>query len=291
MLIALIRHLTRDKQVKRNLFSTIFILVILALVFWQARLFDFSSQEKKFVVESIRQEINTPPPLRGPSEDKGTILSSREVIEWTNIYRGENSLGSLSINTRLNKSAFIKAQDMLNRQYFAHNSPSGEGVADLVKDAGYEFILVGENLALGNFENEKELLRAWMNSPGHRENILNTSYLEIGVGVVQGTFEGKTTWIAVQHFGKPRSACPLFPSETLFEQIEKNKQSLAIIEVELDAKESEIKALDQRSPQYNEKANEYNELAGKYNALTEETKNLVDMYNTQVQAFNACAAS
>lgn len=267
-------------------------LILVGFVLWKEGIypFDFTKKIEDFELEGVQKQVNTPPPLRGPSEARGTFLSSSEVIKWTNIHREQNGLGSLGINTKLHKSALNKAKDMFNRQYFAHNSPSGEGVAGLVEDAGYEFILIGENLALGNFENEEELVKAWMDSPGHRANILNASYLEIGVGVIQGTFEDKSTWIAVQHFGKPKSACTS-PSETLAVQIETNKQNLLDIELELDAKERELKALDRKSSQYNEKASEYNALVEKYNALTNETKNLVNMYNSQVKLFNKCATS
>jgi uncharacterized protein YkwD len=92
---------------------------------------------------------------------------------------------------------------MFENQYFAHESPTGEKVSDLAKKFGYDFLLIGENLAMGNFSSDEDLVLAWMESPGHRENILNEKYQEIGVAVKKGIFEGKEVWIAVQHFGLP----------------------------------------------------------------------------------------
>ena len=128
-------------------------------------------------------------------------------------------------NTKLDQSAELKAQDMLKNQYFAHTSPSGMAVGNLAEKVGYEFIAIGENLALGNFENDEALVQAWMDSPGHRANILNSRYQEIGVAVLKGVFEGRTTWLAVQHFGLPLSVCPS-PQEGVKLTIDANQNKI-----------------------------------------------------------------
>ena len=234
------------------------------------------------------KQILTPPPLRASEEDANALLTMAGVIEWTNSQREQNGLLPLQENPRLNTSAAIKAEDMIQEQYFAHESPSGVKIADLAKDVGYDFILIGENLALGNFKNDQVLVRAWMDSPGHRANMLNPKYQEIGVAVARGVFEGKDTWFAVQHFGEPLSACPE-PSSALKLLIQSNQNQLLTLQNELDSLKNEIGNTRPRQSDYNQKISEYNVLVSRYNSLFEKTKDLIEQYNNQVKDFNACA--
>lgn len=236
----------------------------------------------------VGKQILAPPPLRASQEDANALLTVAGVIERTNSQREQNGLPSLQENPRLNTSAAIKAEDMLREQYFAHESPSGVKIADLARDVGYDFILIGENLALGNFKDDEVLVQAWMDSPGHRANILNPKYQEIGVAVVRGVFEGKNTWFAVQHFGEPLSACSE-PSSALKLLIESNQDQLLTLQSELDSLKREIESMRPRQADYNQKINEYNVLVSQYNSLFEKTKSLVEQYNSQVKDFNACA--
>src|SRR3972149_8112399 len=173
-------------------------------------------------VQEVRKEVNAPPPLQAKEESPQAFLTGEGGIKSTNIQREKNGLTTLSTNSLLNQSTQRKVKDMFSEQYFEHISPQGLDVSDLAENAGYKFILIGENLALGNFLNDEALVQAWMDSPGHRENILNSGYKEIGVAVLKGTYQGKTTWIAVQHFGKPLSDCPQ-PDTTLKQKIANNK--------------------------------------------------------------------
>ncbi|MDP4010401.1 MAG: CAP domain-containing protein [Candidatus Spechtbacteria bacterium] len=246
---------------------------------------------EEIFTENLREAILTPEPLRGPLDAVPSTLTRAGIIEWTNIHRSEELLPLLAENQKLNASAALKAQDILEKQYFAHESPTGEGVSDLAEAVGYEYILLGENLALGNFKTDKDLVQAWMDSPGHRENILHESYTQIGVGLSRGKFEGKEVWVAVQHFGKPRSACPS-PSESTLEQINANKNELESLVQEIEAKKQEIENTEpKRGPLYSAKVREYNDLVEEYNNLAEETKLLVESYNAEVQEFNKCAES
>ena len=106
------------------------------------------------LIQKVEEEISTPLPLRAKEEALESFLTQSGVIQWTNIQRKNFGLPALKENSKLNLSAKKKAQDMIARQYFAHSSPSGEGVTDLAAAAGYEYIALGENLALGNFEND-----------------------------------------------------------------------------------------------------------------------------------------
>lgn len=241
-----------------------------------------------FSLEKIEKQIATPPPLRATEQSPKSFLSKEGVIYWTNLQRQKYGLPPLKENDKLNLSAELKVKDMFENQYFAHDSPSGQGVADLAKKVDYQFIAIGENLALGNFENDEVLVESWMDSPGHRANILNNRYQEIGVAVLKGNFEGKSTWLAVQHFGLPLSACPQ-PDETLKLTIEANKNKIEEMLRNLEILQKDIKTM---GPKYNldyqEKINEYNQLVAEYNLLVEQTKEIVNKYNSQVKLFNDC---
>ena len=161
----------------------------------------------------------TPPPIRVEREASGAELTIVGTIAKTNDERRTRGLPELAANAKLAAAARVKADDLFARQYFEHVSPTGAGPADLAREAGYEYIEIGENLALGNFSDDADLVRAWMESPGHRANILNKEYEEIGVAVGKGTFEGETTWMAVQVFGRPLPDCPK-PDAVLKAQID-----------------------------------------------------------------------
>ena len=212
-------------------------------------------------------------------------------MRWTNVNRGENGLASLSENTRLTYAAVEKINDMFEGQYFAHVSPADLGVMHWVDRAGYEYLVVGENLALGNFENDEALVQAWMDSPGHRENILGR-YTEIGVAVNKGIFEGRQTWLAVQIFGRPVSDCPQ-PSVQLQSKIrlydaniESTEASLTYLRVQIESVSSRRRAYKE---DYSELVNEYNVLVAQYNSLVEDLELMIEEYNGQVKEFNACA--
>ena len=239
--------------------------------------------------ETMQKAVSMPPPLRGTQEIFQSTLTQTGVTVWTNIQRASFGLPSLVGNVKLNAAAAAKVQDMFDNQYFAHVSPSGTEVGDIIEVTGYEYILVGENLALGNFKDDRALVEAWMDSPGHKENILNSSYTEIGVAVAKGTFEGKTTWLAVQEFGLPISVCPQ-SEDALAVQIDAHQALLDELEGVLDKTKTELQHMRPRQRSvYNKKVQEYNALVGEYNDLVSETKALVAAYNSQVQAFNQCA--
>ena len=239
----------------------------------------------------VEKQVNTPPPLiiEEKEERAQSFLTQQGVINFTNIHREKEGLPALQENSLLNQSALIKAQDMFNKQYFAHDSPEGIKIENLVENVGYEFITIGENLALGNFLNDEVLVQGWTDSPGHRANILNNRYSQIGVAVIKGTYQGNETWIGVQHFGLPLSACPQVDI-SLNEEIEENNEELKSMEEELEERKEELKEMrKERDSEYNEKAEEYNELIDEYNELISETKSLIEKYNSQIEAFNNCA--
>jgi len=247
-------------------------------------------EERVALIQEVEKQIATPPPLRAIEEAPEPFLTQAGVIKWTNLQREKYGLSSLKESPELNASAAIKAQDMLAKQYVSHLSPLGEGVADLVKRVGYQFIALGENLALGNFQDDEILVQGWMDSPGHRQNILSLQYQEIGAAVLRGEFEGKITWLAIQHFGLPLAACPQ-PLEAISAKIETNQAQLKELEITLRELQLEIRRLRPKwGPIYNQKVEQYNDLVSQYNELLARTEDLINQYNNQVILFNECVA-
>lgn len=219
-------------------------------------------------------------------------LSKENVITETNKQRKANgNLGELKENSKLDFSAEKKLQDMFTKQYFEHVSPSGVGISDLGQQIGYEYILIGENLALGNFDGDKALVDAWMASQGHRDNILNKRYTEIGVAVGRGTYEGRSVWIAVQHFGLPQSACPTI-NQVLLGVINLNEQDIKATSSDLSSLKEKInKGGVYEGMTTSELIDKYNILVNVYNKLISETEKRINNYNQQVKEFNLCISN
>lgn len=244
-------------------------------------------------LKELQKKVTTPTqPLRNFKIIPNSYLTVDGTINQTNIQRTANNLPPLKQNKLLNSSAQKKLQDMFDKQYFAHDSPTGVKLDNLVDDVGYEYITVGENLALGDFLNDKELVQAWMDSPGHRANILNNKFTEIGVAVGKGMYEGRETWIAVQHFGKPLSDCPS-PDKNLKDSISNINKELETIQNELAKTKTEIESSNPQTEeeynQYNQKVNDYNNLVAEYNSKVNQAESMVQNYNSQIDKFNKCA--
>ncbi|HEY1037180.1 MAG TPA: CAP domain-containing protein [Candidatus Paceibacterota bacterium] len=213
-------------------------------------------------------------------------LSVKGIISATNAERTKAKLGFLALDSGLTKSAELKLQDMFKNQYFQHVSPSGESVSDLAKKAGYEFIVVGENLALGIFAGDQQVVAAWMASPGHKKNILDVRYRDIGVAVGQGVYQGRKQWLVVQQFGKPLDACSS-PNQTTKSHIENMRADIVVLESSINAKKAETEKLS--GDAYTKSATEYNALVTQYNAKLDTLKESIAGYNASVRAFNLCA--
>ena len=242
---------------------------------------------------TVVQKVAEPGPLRvtTPASTNPSDLSIRGVIEYTNGARSLNGgFPALIENSTLDRDAKIKLDDMFAKQYFEHQSPTGVGPGDIANAVGYQYVLVGENLALGDFGSDAKLVEAWMNSPGHRANILNAHYQEIGVAVGKGMYEGRLTWLAVQSFGMPLSACPVIDTQKKA-QIDMNNAQVTAQSAALEAKKAQINSTSTDDPNYNIYVNEFNALLPSYNALVVDTRTLVTEYNATVQAFNSCIAA
>jgi len=136
-----------------------------------------------------------------------TDISVQRLLEITNQKRAENGLTSLTLNDQLNQAAAGKASDMFGNNYWAHVSPAGKTPWDFILGAGYRYVYAGENLAK-DFQDAGGVVDAWMNSPTHKENLLQPKYQEVGFAVVNGRLEGEETTLVVQMFGtrEPGSA-------------------------------------------------------------------------------------
>ncbi len=254
---------------------------------------DFSKLEKVNVddlVSQVRKEVLTSKPLQVLGNKTQSILLQSKIIYQTNLQRQENgNLPALVENPILDKVASAKAADLFKNQYFDHVSPAGVGPGELSQSFGYDYIVEGENLILGNFASEKEVVQDWMNSPGHRANILNNRYTEIGVAIVKGLYKGDTVWIGVQEFGLPMSACNQ-PNTNLKNQIDSYKTKLNSMVSQIDEDKQQIDNTDQNSPAYRQMVDNYNQLVDQYNSLAQTVKSLVAQYNEQVNSFNNCVA-
>jgi uncharacterized YkwD family protein len=116
-----------------------------------------------------------------------TTISSveREVVRLVNIERSKQGLPSLTLDNKLSEVAEKKSWDMKAHNYFSHQSPTYGSPFDMLKQAGISYRTAGENIAAG-YPTAKAVVDGWMNSEGHRENILNPAFTKIGVGYVTG---------------------------------------------------------------------------------------------------------
>ncbi|MDO8573401.1 MAG: CAP domain-containing protein [Candidatus Daviesbacteria bacterium] len=127
-------------------------------------------------------------------------IDQKILIELTNKERQKMGLSAVSENAALDKAASLKAQNMFAENYWAHFAPSGKTPWDFILGSGYKFTFAGENLAK-NFTNSDDIVKAWMASPTHRDNLLNPKYQDIGIAVEEGVLNGQKTILIVQEFG------------------------------------------------------------------------------------------
>jgi len=124
------------------------------------------------------------------------------LINETNTSRQSENVFPLKENPLLDAAAQMKAEDMASKGYFAHVSPQGLTPWYWMGQVGYNYTYAGENLAI-NFSDSEDVIKAWLNSPDHRENLLSQHFTEIGIATARGTYEGKDTTFIVQMFGAP----------------------------------------------------------------------------------------
>lgn len=282
--------------------KTVLIIILLIVLFGGS----FYFYKHYFQKKPTSLSSNLPGKLIGPkASTRAEKLAPEKVIYWTNKYRTDNGLAALTENTQLTQAAEKKTLDMFEKQYFEHNAPNGTTPSDLVSSTGYQYKTTGENLALGDFKDEKDLVDAWMASPGHRANILNSEYTEIGVATGLGHFEDRdVTWLAVQEFGRPLPNCTK-PDENISNNIENKKadyltlaQQTKGLSTEGNSKIEQGNTIyantgdkAQAQPYWDEgtalQAQAKDKETEAYNFQQEITA-LSDEYNAQVSTFNDC---
>ncbi|WP_078380414.1 CAP domain-containing protein [Sutcliffiella halmapala] len=119
-----------------------------------------------------------------PGNTEGISQTEQKVIELTNAERRKNGLSDLKADAPLSNVAREKSKDMKAKNYFSHQSPTYGSPFDMMRDFGISYNTAGENIAMGQ-RSPEEVVQAWMNSEGHRKNILNGNFTHIGVGYVQ----------------------------------------------------------------------------------------------------------
>lgn len=121
--------------------------------------------------------------LNIPSINSGVLDYENEVIRLVNEIRVQNGLNELKADWQLSRVARYKSQDMKDNKYFSHTSPVYGSPFEMIRNFGISFRSAGENIAKG-YSTPQAVVNGWMNSSGHRANILNSSYTRIGVGYV-----------------------------------------------------------------------------------------------------------
>ena len=133
-------------------------------------------------------------PESTPEQKPSTDFSSyqQQVLDLVNAERTKRGISALTLDSNLSSVATKKSQDMVNKNYFDHTSPTYGSPFDMMKQFGISYRTAGENIAKGQ-KTPQEVVTAWMNSEGHRKNILNPNFTNLGVGITKDS-KGTTYW-------------------------------------------------------------------------------------------------
>ena len=133
-------------------------------------------------------------PESTPEQKPSTDFSSyqQQVLDLVNAERTKRGISALTLDSNLSNVATKKSQDMVNKNYFDHTSPTYGSPFDMMKQFGISYRTAGENIAKGQ-KTPQEVVTAWMNSEGHRKNILNPNFTNLGVGIAKDS-KGTTYW-------------------------------------------------------------------------------------------------
>ena len=133
-------------------------------------------------------------PSTTPEQNPSTDFSSyqQQVLDLVNDERTKRGISALTLDSSLSSVATKKSQDMVNKNYFDHTSPTYGSPFDMMKQFRVSYRTAGENIAKGQ-KTPKEVVTSWMNSEGHRKNILNPNFTNLGVGIAKDS-KGTTYW-------------------------------------------------------------------------------------------------
>lgn len=299
---------------KYSIAIIVLVLVILIVVVTNIpKLFDFLNAEK-VASYYVALDNGYTAKLKLPSISR-KALTGNAIVTLTNKARAANGLPPLTENHLLNSIAESRARDMLENQYFDHVSPTGQQASDLAERVGYHYKIIAENIGTGDFLNNQKIVDGWMQSPGHRENILSTEVREIGAAVLKGKMKRSVTYVAVQIFGLQsppvsKSIC-VSPSDNLLHDIDVKKAEIESLQDQLERLKNELETEkeaietdqkhtyddDQKIHKLNIRINSFNEKSRWYNKVAEEakaksvvTESMINEYNRLIQIYNECIA-
>ncbi|QSX07394.1 hypothetical protein JYG23_13000 [Sedimentibacter sp. zth1] len=146
------------------------------------------------VPEKDKPSITVPEKDKPSTENTNTSVSSfeKKVVELVNVERTKNGLTPLKLDTSISNVARIKSKDMATNNYFSHTSPTYGSAGNMLTKYNISYTAWGENIAAGQ-RTPEEVVNAWMNSSGHRANILSSTFTKIGVGYATNS-SGKAYW-------------------------------------------------------------------------------------------------
>ncbi|MGA9110367.1 MAG: CAP domain-containing protein [Smithella sp.] len=296
------------------------IMIILIVIFFivisvnMPKLFDFFKSENNVGYFVVQRAENIEDSIM--SSVSREVLTKDAIITLTNNARAQSGLPPLKDNQLLDAIAESRASDMLEKQYFAHVSPTGQQVSDIAQSVGYRYEVIAENIGSGDFYTNQKIIDNWMQSPGHRRNILSTEVEDIGAAVLKGKMKGVETYITVQIFGlqsPPVSehTC-VAPSKSLLNDIDLKKaeietlrDQLSRLKHEIDAEKESIETDrryvyddNQKIEKLNERIRSLDEKSRWYNRILEDEKakssvvgSMIDEYNKITQTYNDCHAA
>ena len=151
-------------------------------------------QQKPESTPSTPSTTHEQKPESTPEQKPSTDFSSyqQQVLDLVNAERTKRGISALTLDSNLSSVATKKSQDMVNKNYFDHTSPTYGSPFDMMKQFGISYRTAGENIAKGQ-KTPQEVVTAWMNSEGHRKNILNPNFTNLGVGIAKDS-KGTTYW-------------------------------------------------------------------------------------------------
>lgn len=142
-----------------------------------------TAEATKKAADTTKAATSAPQTTKAPATSNSSSVQDieRQVVALVNQARKQNGLNELTLNEELSNVARVKANDMANNKYFSHTSPTYGSPFDMMKQFGISYRTAGENIAMGQ-TTAQQVFDGWMNSEGHRANILNSSFTQIGVG-------------------------------------------------------------------------------------------------------------
>ena len=166
-------------------------------------------QDIEQLISRLRKQAPSPTPSPGsqpaspsPAQSPATAEMEEQIVQRINEIRQQQGLESLRINSKLAEVARNYSRKMAEENFFSHDSPEGDRVGERVQNVGIFYLLVGENLFKSTNipQPVSNAVQGWMDSPGHRENILRSEYRETGVGVWQQGSSYYITQLFLQPF-------------------------------------------------------------------------------------------